>query len=178
MLLGCVGPHWPQWWKTLKSLICCCFKWRLQKRSYRWSQKEKEEIWSQTTASSFTGSFVNICRFGLNFRFMDEPRPLELNLAVLQPAAYRSTWHGEAYSAPCNTFSNMTEKLYSLLSFSLYSFFLLYFVEGELSLSWTILMLSWETGFKKAVSLPLFPSSPQMCVCTVCAPLPAPVALP
>lgn len=80
-------------------------------------------------------SFVNICRFGLSFRFMDEPRPPELNLAVLQPAAYRSTWHGEAYSGPCNTFSNMTEKLYSLLSFSLYSFFLLYFMEGELSSS-------------------------------------------
>lgn len=143
-----------------------CFKWRLLKRSYRWSQKEeKRDLTESGNSEWFTESFVNICKFGLSFSFRDEPRPLELHPAVLRAASYSSAWHGEACSPPCNSFSNMTEKPFSLLPFSLYILFLLYFMEGELSLSCTILTLSWETGFKKAISLSLFPPFLQTRVC-------------
>lgn len=106
----------------------------------------------------FAESFVNICKFGLSFRFIEEPRSLKLHLIVLWAAVYSFTWYGKACSATCNSFSNMSEKLFSLLPFSFYILFLLYFMEGGLSLSCTILTLSWETGFKKAISLPLFPA--------------------
>lgn len=140
--------------------------------------EEKRDLTESGNSEWFTESFVNICKFGLSFRFRDEPRPLELHPAVLRAATYSSAWHGKACSPPCNSFSNMTEKPFSLLPFSLYILFLLYFMEGELSLSCTILTLSWETGFKKAISL-FFPlSCRQEPVCAVSAPLPAPAALP
>lgn len=154
-----------------------CLEWRLQKRSDRWSQKE-EKARSQAfmepgNSGWFTESFVNICKFGLSFRFIEEPRSLKLHLIVLWAAVYSFTWYGKACSATCNSFSNMSEKLFSLLPFSFYILFLLYFMEGGLSLSCTILTLSWETGFKKAISLPLFPSFPQMEVYlhSLCPPL-------
>lgn len=50
-------------------------------------------------------------------------------------------------------------------------------MEGELSLSRTILMLSWGTGFKKAISFPLFPADASVSN-TVCVLLSAPAALP
>lgn len=133
----------------------------------------KRELLEPSNKGWFTESFVNICKFGLSFRFIEEPRSLRLHLIVLWAALYSFPWCAEACSATCNSFSNMTEKLFSLLPFSFYILFLLYFMEGELSLSCTILMLSWETGFKKAISLPLFPSSLQMQVYlhSLCPPL-------
>lgn len=136
-------------------------------------ERRKSDLTEPGNSGWLTESFVNICKFGLSFRFIEEPRSLKLRLIVLWAAVYSFTRYGEACSATCNSFSNMTEKLFSLLPFSFYILFLLYFMEGGLSLSCTILTLSWETGFKKAISLPLFPSSARMQVYlhSLCPPL-------
>lgn len=117
--------------------------------------RRKRDLMEPGNSGWFTESFVNICKFGLSFRFIEEPGSLKLHLIVLWAAVYSLTRYGEACSATCNSFSNMTEKLFSLLPFPFNTLFLLCLMEGGLSLSCTILMLSWETGFKKAISLPL-----------------------
>lgn len=136
-------------------------------------ERRKRDLMEPGNSGWFTESFVNICKFGLSFRFIEEPRSLKLHVIVLRAAVYSFTWYGGACSSTCNSFSNMTEKLFSLLPFSFYILFLLYFMEGGLSLSCTILTLSWETGFKKAISLPLHPSFPEMQVYlhSLCPPL-------
>lgn len=112
--MGCVGPHWLQWWKTLKILILL-----VSNEGYRRGPTGKSRNKRKRPGARqhrFTESFVNICRFGLNFRFMDEPRPLELNLAVLQPAL-----RGMASSAPYLTWlSSFTPCCHSLLILSFY----------------------------------------------------------
>lgn len=128
-------------------------------------ERRKKDLLEPGTNIWFTESFVNIFKFSFNF------------FEVI----YWRAWIGEA-AADCTLgsciqlYPALQVKLVLLVmafltwlkSFSpcchpLYTFdFLLYFMEwGGLSLSCTTLMLSWETGSKNAISVPLFPSLPQ-----------------
>lgn len=90
----------------------------------------KRDLMEPGNRGWFTESFATICKLGLSFGFTEEPRSLKLRRSVLWAAAYSFTWCGEACSATCNSLSNMTGKLFSLLPFCFYILFLLYCMEG------------------------------------------------
>lgn len=123
-------------------------------------ERRKKDLLEPGTNRWFTESFVNIFKFSLNF------------LEVI----YWRAWISEA-AADCTVGSSI--QLYPALQVKLvllvvafltwlksfspccHLLFIFYFYciswRGGLSLSCTILMLSWETGSKKAISVPIFP---------------------
>lgn len=125
----------------------------------------KKDFLKPGTNIWFTESFVNIFKFSLNFfeviywRAWISESAADCTLgSCIQPypaLQVKVVLFEIAFLTWLKTFSPSCHPLFIF-------YFLLYFMEwGGLSLSCTILTLSWETGSKKTISISLFPSFPQ-----------------